>query len=111
MTDESKGGNEMPRYEKVAKVTDIAPGSFQAAEVRGRKIVLYNVDGTFYATDARCAHQGGPLGDGLLTGSVVSCPWHAWQFDVRTGEAVFDPGVRIACYAVKVEGDDVLVEG
>jgi nitrite reductase/ring-hydroxylating ferredoxin subunit len=74
------------------------------------RIVVYNVGGSYFATDERCAHQGGPLGEGLLEGSVVTCPWHAWQFDVRTGQAIYDPGVCVRTYPVRVEGDDIFVE-
>ena len=95
---------------KVATVGDVPPGAFKTAEVEGRRIVVYNVDGKFYATTNTCAHQGGPLGDGLFDGNVVTCPWHAWQFDVATGEALFDPHVKLDCFPTHVDGDDILVE-
>jgi nitrite reductase/ring-hydroxylating ferredoxin subunit len=100
----------MPRAVKVGKKSELLPGRFAAAEVDGRRVVVYNVDGEIFATDGTCAHQGGPLEDGLLEGAVVTCPWHAWQFDVRTGESIFDRNVRVATYPVRVEGDDILVE-
>ncbi len=100
----------MGQRAKVATVSDVAPGTCKTVEVVGKKIVIYNVDGAFYATTNTCAHQGGPLGDGLFEASVVTCPWHAWQFDVCTGESVFDPGAKIDCYPVHVDGDDILVE-
>ena len=95
---------------KIATVDDVPPGSCKTFQIGDTTIVIYNVDGNFYATTNTCAHQGGPLGDGLFEASVVTCPWHAWQFDVSTGEAVFDPGVKIDCYPVHVDGDDILVE-
>ncbi len=49
-------------------------------------VALFNVDGQVFALDGICPHQGGPLGKGNLEGSVVTCPWHGWQFDVRTGQ-------------------------
>lgn len=100
----------MPTKTKIATVQDVPPGSCKTFEADGKKIVLYNSDGELYATTNTCAHQGGPLGDGLFDGSVVTCPWHAWQFDVRTGEAIFDPGKKIDTYPVHVHGDDILVE-
>lgn len=100
----------MPNKTKVATRNDVPPGTCKTVEVDGAKIVLYNVDGELYATTHTCIHQGGPLGDGLFDGTTITCPWHAWQFDVRTGEAVFDPGRKIACFPVHVDGDDVLVE-
>ncbi|MGH9320507.1 MAG: Rieske (2Fe-2S) protein [Vicinamibacteria bacterium] len=95
---------------KVGRRSDLGPGAFRCVEAGGKRVVVYNVDGALYATADTCAHQGGPLGEGLLEGSVVTCPWHAWQFDVRTGVSVYDPRVRVATYPVKVIGDDILIE-
>jgi nitrite reductase (NADH) small subunit/3-phenylpropionate/trans-cinnamate dioxygenase ferredoxin subunit len=89
---------------------EVAPGRFRCVAVEGKRIVLYNVSGALYATSATCAHLGGPLDEGLFEGVVVTCPWHGWQFDVRTGEAIYDPGRSVATYPVSVVGDDVLVE-
>jgi nitrite reductase (NADH) small subunit len=100
----------MTNRPKVTSVQDVPPGACKTFEVNEKKIVIYNVDGKFYATTNTCVHQGGPLGDGLFDGATVTCPWHAWQFDVCTGEAIFDVGQKIDCYAVHVDGDDVSVE-
>jgi 3-phenylpropionate/trans-cinnamate dioxygenase ferredoxin component len=100
----------MSKSIKVAARGEIAPGDFRCVEVDGKKVVVYNVEGTFYATDNTCAHNGGPLGQGLFEGNLVTCPWHAFQFDVRTGEAVYDPNLRVATFPTRVEGDDVLIE-
>lgn len=89
---------------------ELGPGRFRCVLVEGQKIILYNVEGTFYATSATCAHLGGPLDQGLFQDGVVTCPWHGWQFDVRTGESTYDPGRSVATYPVKVVGDDLLVE-
>jgi nitrite reductase/ring-hydroxylating ferredoxin subunit len=94
----------------VCRRDELALGSFRCAEVQGQKVVVYNVEGSFYATSATCAHLGGPLDEGMLHGTVVTCPWHGWQFDVATGEAIYDPNRRIATYPVKVVGDDLVVE-
>jgi nitrite reductase/ring-hydroxylating ferredoxin subunit len=94
----------------VCRKQELAPGDFRCVEVQGRKLLLYNVAGSFYATSATCAHLGGPLDEGLFEDGVVTCPWHAWQFDVRTGESIYDPGRRVAVYPVTVVGDDVLLE-
>ncbi len=88
----------------------VPAGGFRCVEVEGERILLYEVSGVLYATSATCAHQGGPLDLGLFENGVVTCPWHGWQFNVRTGESVFDPGRRVATYPVSVEGDDILIE-
>ena len=100
----------MPQRARVASITDVPTGACKTFEVAEQKVVLYNVDGSFYATSNTCVHQGGPLGDGLFDGNVVTCPWHAWQFDVCTGEALFDPGAKIDTFPVHVDGDDIYIE-
>jgi nitrite reductase (NADH) small subunit len=79
--------------------------------VAGERVVaLFNVEGTFYALDGVCAHQGGPLAEGEVTGCVVTCPWHGWQFDVRTGQHQFSATIRQPTLPVRVVGDAVLVD-
>ncbi|HSF18599.1 MAG TPA: Rieske (2Fe-2S) protein [Vicinamibacteria bacterium] len=100
----------MSEWIRVGSKKELPSGRLKTAEVRGRQIVIYNVEGKLYSTDNTCAHQGGPLGLGLLEGTVVTCPWHAWQFDICSGKSIFDPDVEVATFPVKVEGDDILVE-
>ena len=98
----------MANFVKVAAVADVAPGSGTCVEACGKQIALFNVGGTFHALDGVCPHRGGPLGEGELEGNTVTCPWHAWQFDVTTGESLTDDS-SVARYDVKVDGGDVLV--
>ncbi len=93
----------------VAKAEDIAAGQGRTVEVEGKRIAVFNVDGAFYAIDDTCVHRGGPLGQGQLEGAVVSCPWHSWRFDVKTGASLTNPAARVGCYPIKIEGADVLV--
>ena len=99
----------MAEFKKVAETGDIPVGEGKSIEVDGKRIAVFNVDGTFYAIDDDCAHQGGPLGEGELDGTVVTCPWHAWMYDVTTGENTDDPDMCQARYEVKVDGTSVLV--
>ena len=98
----------MSTFSKACAVSDVAPGAAKLVAVDGKEIALFNVDGTFYALDNECPHRGGPLGEGDLEGCIVTCPWHAWQYDVRSGESITDD-LKVARYDVKVEGSDVLV--
>ena len=93
----------------VAKVHDLNPGDSKVIVVAGRPLALFNVDGTFYALDNTCLHRGGPVGEGFLDGAVETCPWHGWQYDVRTGQSFMNPMARLRTYHVVVEGDDVKV--
>jgi len=101
----------MPTYFKVAKSSDIEPGTAKLVEAYGKRIALFNVDGNFHAIDETCTHRGGPLSEGMLAGNEVTCPWHLAVFDVTTGEVIGLPAPRgVASYPVRVEGDDVEVE-
>jgi nitrite reductase/ring-hydroxylating ferredoxin subunit len=74
-----------------------------------KTIALFNVGGTIFATDNTCLHQGGPLGEGELVGDVVICPWHQWEYNVRTGEIPGNSSAKVATYPVQVEGNDIKV--
>lgn len=100
----------MGNFVKVANTADIAEGTGKPIAVGSTTIALFNVGGKFYAINNTCLHRGGPLGEGDLDGTVVTCPWHGWFYDVTTGCYMEDESKRLACYAVKVEGDAVLVE-
>lgn len=99
----------MPRFVTVARVEDVLPGSVATVRVDDEEIALANVDGGFYATQAACIHLQGPLGDGSLEGPVLTCPWHGWQYDVRSGENEFDRAIRLRTYEVRVENGEVRV--
>jgi len=99
----------MAEFVKVASLSDLAPGSAMMVEVNGKEIALFNVGGTVYATDNTCLHQGGPLGEGSLEGEVVTCPWHLWEYNVRTGEKVGASSLKVATYPVKLEGSDIKI--
>ena len=95
---------------RVADVDAVPPGTARVVEVGGRSIALCNVDGTLYAIDNLCPHRGGPLGEGDLDGRVLTCPWHAWRWDVTSGANVNNPALRLACFPVSVEGQGIFVD-
>ena len=99
----------MADFVKAANLSELAPGNCMRVEVNDKAIALFNVDGEVYALDNTCLHRGGPLGGGTLEGEVVTCPWHMWQYNVRNGEKVNNPSIRVATYAVQVEGSDIKV--
>lgn len=101
----------MPNTNKLAKTSDLKPGTGKVVEVAGRSIALFNVGGTFYALDNTCTHRGGPLGEGTLDGDTVTCPWHGAQFDVKNGTVSGPPaGTGVRSYAARIEGDDVVID-
>jgi len=100
----------MGKFHKAAKKQDIPEGQGIVCEVGGKPIALFNVGGDFCAISNTCLHKGGPLGEGDLDGTVVTCPWHAWQWDVKTGCNVENQDQKVPRYNVKLEGEDILVE-
>ena len=100
----------MAQFVKVATLSELAAGSGKCIEVGGKSIALFNVNGTVYATDNTCLHQGGPLGEGMLEDDVITCPWHMWQYNVRTGENLEDSLLKVETYPVRVSGDNIEVE-
>lgn len=112
----------------VAPVGDIPPGGRKLVDVKGRAVVVFNLDGEFFALNNRCPHRGGSLCQGRLTGlvessepgeyrysrrgEIIRCPWHAWEFDIRTGKSWCDPAkLHVRNYAVSVEPGARLLEG
>ena len=96
-------------FVKVASIHDVKPGEGKAVIANGMDIALFNVGGKFFAIENTCPHKGGPLGEGMLEGSVVACPWHGWRFDVTTGISPVMASVTVNRFETKVEGDDVFV--
>ena len=99
-----------PGYVKVAMIDELPSGSGKL--VMGpleKPIALFNTNGEFFAINYICPHMGGPLGEGKLNGYIVSCPWHGWTFDVRTGLPDHPGGHAVSAYDVKVEGSEIFV--
>jgi nitrite reductase (NADH) small subunit len=93
----------------VARVEDLPPGTVRAIRVGEDEIALAHCDGGFYATQGHCIHLQGPLGEGALEGCVLTCPWHGWQYDVRTGENEFDRAIQLRTYEVEVGEGEIRV--
>jgi nitrite reductase/ring-hydroxylating ferredoxin subunit len=100
----------MSEWRSIASVADCPPGAALEAVADDRIVALFNVDGEFYALDGVCAHQGGPLGKGVLDGCTVTCPWHGWQYDVRTGANHVNRSVKQAILPVKVVDQQIFVQ-
>ena len=99
----------MADFQKVARRDEIPEGQGKAIEIAGRTIAVFNAGGKFYATDNTCLHRGGPLGEGHVKENVVSCPWHMWGFNVTTGACETNPDLKVECFPVKLEGEEILV--
>ena len=111
----------------VATVDEIPPGGRKILEVAGRSIGVFNLGGEFFALRNTCPHQGGPLCQGTVgslvvaarpgeyslsrPGEMLQCPWHGWEYDLRTGQSWFDPArTRVRAYPVDVADGAALAE-
>ncbi len=97
------------KFVQAAKKSDIPEGGAITVELEGKAIALFNVTGKFYAIDNTCVHRGGPLAEGSIEGTEVTCPWHGWTYDVTSGQCTLNPQAKVASYAVKEEGENILV--
>ena len=101
----------MAAFLKVAEIQSLLRGQGKKFNVGGKRIALFNIEGTYYAIDDTCTHKGGPLSEGKIEGSNVTCPWHGSIFDVTTGEVVRPPApIAVSRYNVRVVGDDIEIE-
>lgn len=95
----------------VVEANHLPPGRMTCVEVAGRRVLVANVDGIFYATDDTCTHEDASLSSGSIKGELVKCPLHGSRFSLRTGEPIEDPAEEpLRCYPVKVENGTVHVE-
>jgi nitrite reductase/ring-hydroxylating ferredoxin subunit len=101
----------MAKLIKIAETKDLPPGQAAAFDLEGQRIALFNVEGTFYAIGDTCTHRGGPLSEGSVSGTTVTCPWHGAQFDLKTAAVMRPPAPQgVPSYRVVIEGSDVKIE-
>lgn len=93
-----------------ARMDEVLPDTCKVVSVLGRKFALFNVDGELFATENACPHAGGQLGEGDLDGHTITCPFHAFEYDVRTGECLGGQADAVATVRVKVDDNLVLFE-
>ena len=99
------------KHIRAAALADVAPGAPHLVVADDIRLVLVRIGDQVHALASNCTHQGGPLGDGKLSGTKLTCPWHGWMYDVRTGQCVFPGrGAAVPSYPVRVEDDEVRVE-
>jgi 3-phenylpropionate/trans-cinnamate dioxygenase ferredoxin component len=100
----------MAEFVKVATRSEIPPGGKLLADLDGRAIAVFNCEGSFYAIDDVCTHDGGPLAEGEVLGCEIRCPRHGARFDIRTGRALCFPAIEpVMTHTVEVRGDDIFV--
>jgi 3-phenylpropionate/trans-cinnamate dioxygenase ferredoxin subunit len=101
----------MERFITVARVADVKPGKAKSVHIAGNRIGLFNAGGAFYAIQNECTADGGPLSEGLLTGTMIECPCDSATFYLPTGESVHPLGLKVlVTYEVRVDGDKIQLE-
>ena len=97
-------------FVKVGSLSQLPAGSVMEASIGEDRFAICNVDGRIHALTGTCPHRGGPLGQGAINGVNLTCPWHAWEFDCRTGAHDYNPALKIATFPAQVSGDDILID-
>lgn len=103
---------EMKTWIRVAHCSDIPLREGRAVQVGDRAVAIFNLGDRYLAVDNRCPHKAGPLADGIVSGSTVVCPLHAWKFNLESGEGVSGPSALscVETFPTRVEGGIVLLE-
>jgi nitrite reductase/ring-hydroxylating ferredoxin subunit len=100
----------LSQFVRVGDVAEVPPGTGKAFPLGSFDIAVFNIRGELHALENACPHQGGPIAEGWLEGPIVTCPWHAWCFDVRSGKMTLGDFARIARFAVKVLDGGIYVD-
>jgi len=94
----------------VGRIDEFTPGQGRMVTVNGRHVAMFRLGGEFFALDNMCLHRGGPICEGMIDDKeVVTCPWHGWSYEIRTGTMVQDRRVGLSKHDVKIDGDRISV--
>ncbi len=100
----------MSGWKKLLDCPNLLPQSGQVVMMDEKPVALFNIDGEFIAMDNKCPHRGGSLGDGEIEGDIVTCPWHGWQFNCRTGKAVENDAIIVRTYDIENRSDGIFIK-
>src|SRR5688572_17576674 len=99
----------MADYQTVCKTSEVVEGEGKTVVIGEKLIALFRVGDSLYAIDDTCPHMGASLSGGHVEGGIVTCPWHAWRFRFTDGAWADNPRIKIGCYRVRVQGEDVQI--
>ena len=100
----------MSGWKKLLYCPNLLPQSGQVVMMDEKPVALFNIDGEFIAMDNKCPHRGGSLGDGEIEGDIVTCPWHGWQFNCRTGKAVENDAIIVRTYEIENRSEGIFIK-
>ena len=93
----------------VARLEEVPRGTVRAVHAGEEEITVAHCEDGVFATQGHCIHLQGPLAEGRLDGCLLTCPWHGWQYDVRSGENTFDLAIKLQTYEVQVSDGEIRV--
>ena len=100
----------MAKFVKVAEKRELSDGKGKVINIEGKSLAVFQVKDKYFALSDMCIHRGGPLGEGELDVYQITCPWHGWKFDIRTGSFTIIPTLKVKTYRVMEEAESILVE-
>jgi nitrite reductase (NADH) small subunit len=100
----------MSSFHTVCKVQELHEGEGKTVVLGNKLIAVFQVKGEVFAIDDVCPHMGASLSGGYVEDGIVTCPWHAWRFRLADGVWADNPRIKIGCYPVRVEGDQVQIQ-
>ncbi len=99
----------MSEFIRAASADEIPEDTGKLVEIDGQEIALFKSGAEICAIHNICPHAGGPLSEGGLREGRVICPWHGWEFDLKSGVSAFNPAIKVPVFKVKVENGSVFV--
>jgi NAD(P)H-dependent nitrite reductase small subunit len=100
----------MAEFHTVCRASEVREGEGKTVSVKNKLIAVFRHKDQLYAVDDACPHMGASLADGYVENGVVTCSWHAWRFRLSDGAWADNPRLKIGCYPVRVEGDEVQIQ-
>ena len=95
---------------KTFPVSELIESQGKQITINDKPLAIFKIENSFYAIDNTCPHRGAPLADGELAGTVLTCPWHRWEFDVTTGKSPVNPAACVKTYPCQVSDSDLMVD-
>lgn len=95
---------------KACEEKDVPPGASKIVQIRQWELSLFHLDDGIYCIDNVCPHHGGPLAEGFIRDGHVLCPWHAWEFNIRSGIMSFNKDVCVSTFPCRIEKGEIWVE-
>ena len=100
----------MGEFKTVCQLSDLVEGEGKTVDAQGKLIAVFRCGGQVQAIDDVCPHMGASLSGGYVENGIVTCPWHAWRFRLADGAWADNPRLKIGCYPVRIEGNDVQLQ-